>query len=366
MTDHLGAFRAAFNQCRHSTVRNQKISLKASLQRLADATGEAEEADVYGSGALITDFEAEVARLLGKEAALFLPSGTLAQPMALKIWAEEQRSPYVALHATSHLELHEQKGFEILYGLKGVTLGDAHQVPTLAQLQAAALNPLAAVLLELPMREIGGQLPPWDELVAQSQWVRGQGIRLHLDGARLWQCPAAYGKSLAEIAALFDSVYVSFYKDLGGISGAVLAGDQDFIAKARIWLRRAGGNLYSLAPYVIAAREGLREHLPQLPKRRDNAQWLAQQINALAGFSTWPLQPQTNMFRLRIQCQPQRFLEKAARWMRQSGLALITPPYQVGEAHLCCELTIGSAFDQQSRDQWQAAIDAFAAEVLAD
>ncbi len=364
MSDTFTAYRRAFEQCTYTTVRNDKISLKETLQRLADAVTEEEQGDVYGSGQLIESFEREVAALLGKEAALFMVSGTQAQPVALKIWSDEKRSPYVALHATSHLFLHEQNAFQTLYGLQGIALGSAHHVPELDDLKRAARDPLAAILLELPMREIGGQLPPWDELVAQSEWARKNGIRLHLDGARLWQCPASYGKSLAQIAALFDSVYVSFYKDLGGISGAVLAGDKAFIDTARVWQRRTGGNLYSLAPYIVAAREGLKQHLPDMPQRLENALWLADKLNALPGVSTWPKRPQTNMFRLRIACKPAEFFAAATRWMAQNDIAIFTPPYQVGEDHIMCELSIGSAFARKTTDEWEQAINAFAQAVL--
>jgi threonine aldolase len=73
--------------------------------------------------------------------------------------------------------------------------------------------------LELPQREIGGLLPEWDDLVAQAAWTRERGIALHLDGARLWEAAPFYERSYAEIAGLFDSVYVSFYKGLGALAG---------------------------------------------------------------------------------------------------------------------------------------------------
>ena len=107
-----------------------------------------------------------------------MPSGTMAQPIALRIWADLARTDYVALHATSHVALHEYNSYQVLWQLKGCELGESHRVPLLEDLKAVARDPLAAVLLELPMREIGGQLPQWDELVRQSDWAREQGIKL--------------------------------------------------------------------------------------------------------------------------------------------------------------------------------------------
>ena len=356
-------YRAAFRACTLNISRHKPESIKTTLQRLADATSDDEQIDNYGSGELIESFEREVAALLGKEAAVFMPSGTMAQPMALRIWADLARSDYVALHATSHLALHEHNSYQVLWQLKGCELGEPHRVPLLADLQSAARNPLAAILLELPMREIGGQLPEWEELVKQSQWAREQGIKLHMDGARLWQCPAAYDKSLAEIAALFDSVYVSFYKDLGGIAGAMLLGSSDFIERTKVWKRRVGGNLYALFPYIIAAREGLAQHLDTLPQRRLQARWLAEQLNRLPGFNTWPAVPQTNMFRLRIRCQPEAFLTEGEQWMQQHKVALIPPPYRSDEDAIHCEINIGDAFDALSEDEWADWIKTFGQEM---
>lgn len=235
-------------------------------QVLADLAAWADpelEGDRYGAGALIADFEAEIAALLGKEAALFLPSGTMAQPIALRIWADRLGHRAVAFHPTCHLELHEEGAYRELHGLRGVLVGNCFQPLTRADLDAVR-EPVAALLLELPQREIGGQLPSWEELEAQCAWARERGAALHLDGARLWECQPFYGRDYAEIAGLFDSVYVSFYKILGGIAGAALAGPSDLIAEARVWQRRQGGNLVRLFPYVLAARKGMAERLGRI------------------------------------------------------------------------------------------------------
>lgn len=240
-----------------------------------------------------------------------------------------------------------------------MALGRANHVPSLDDLKTAAHSPLAAALLELPMREIGGQLPSWEDLVEQARWCKEQGIRLHMDGARLWQCTAHYDKTLTDISALFDSVYVSFYKDLGGIAGACLAGDADFIERCKVWIRRAGGNLYALAPYIIAAREGLKNHLPHIPERHQNATWYAEQLNRFPHFKTWLLEPQTNMFRLRVDGNPDNTLLKIIEWMTEHDCAMIAAPYDVGEDHFMCELTIGDAFNEKEKADWLTQLNKF-------
>ncbi|MBN1963546.1 MAG: threonine aldolase, partial [Anaerolineae bacterium] len=219
--------------------------------------------DMYGSGAVIEDFEAQIAELLGKPAAVFLPSGTMAQQIALRIWAERSGRCTVAFHPTCHLDLHEQDAYRILHNLRSVRAGNQFRLLTLDDLQAVK-EPLVALLIELPQRHIGGALPTWEELSAIADWARERRIVLHMDGARLWECGPFYARPYAEIAALFDSVYVSFYKTLGGITGAALAGPEDVIAEAKVWQRRHGGNLIRLYPYVLSAQYGLEHRLPRM------------------------------------------------------------------------------------------------------
>lgn len=359
------AYAAAFAGCPLRLHRHQPQSLKLTLEQMANDTGITENADYYGQGKLIEDFEQRIAAMLGKQAGLFMPSGTLAQPIALRIRADNAKNHHIALHPTSHLVLHEQSGYQALWQLKGHLWGQRDKLPTLSELQElTSTQTLSSVLIELPAREIGGQLPAWDELVQQCQWARSQGIKLHLDGARLWQCQAAYNKSLAEIAALFDSVYLSFYKDLGGMAGAMLLGETDFIQQAKIWQRRAGANLHTLAPYVISARAGLEQHLPQMPQRHQQAKWLAKQLNALPGIHTWPKVPHTAMFRLTVRCKSELFFRRACQWMDEHQIALIPPPYAVSENEICSEISVGESLSALPVEQWQQWLDKFSREVL--
>ena len=184
------------------------------LERVAAvvrARGEGFTPDVYGTGNLVEAFEAEMAELLGKDAARFMPSGCMAQPIALRVASDRSGRKTVAFHPTSHLEIHEHHGYRELHGLSSTLIGDASRpivAKDLAVLGEGEEAP-ACLLVELPAREIGGQLPSWDELVELCGAARARGIpHLHMDGARLWQVPAAYGKTLKEVCELFDSVYV--------------------------------------------------------------------------------------------------------------------------------------------------------------
>jgi threonine aldolase len=273
--------------------------MRRRLDALAAAIDDAERADRYGEGERLGRLERRVAELLGKETAVFMPSGTMAQQIALRIWCERGARPTVAFHPTCHLELHEEKGYERLHGLHGTLVGDPHRLIELGDLEALR-EPVAALLLELPQREIGGFLPEWDDLVAQTGWAREHGVALHLDGARLWEAQPFYGRPHAELAGLFDSVYVSFYKGLGGMAGAILAGDAEFVAEARVWQRRHGGTLVTVAPYVIAAETALDERLERMPAYLEHARALAAALATLDGVEVVPDPPQTPLFHIHL------------------------------------------------------------------
>ncbi len=150
--------RAIYSRCERFLGGHGPQRPQATLAALAEAVDPDEQADRYGEGELIEGFEQEVASLLGKEAAVFLPSGTMAQQIALRIWSERKQCRAVGFHPTCHLENHEEKAYQALHGLRGRLVGNARQVISLSDLEGIH-EPLAALLLELPLREIGGQLP---------------------------------------------------------------------------------------------------------------------------------------------------------------------------------------------------------------
>lgn len=284
-------------RCTRAIAHHHRRSPREALAALAAETPPDLDADRYGQGGPLTPFEAEVAALLGKEAAVFMPSGTMCQQIALRLWSERRGGRNIGLHPLNHLDAHEHAAYERLHGLRGVPIGDPARLLTLDDLRATA-EPLAALLIELPQRELGGQLPTWEGLAAISAWCAERGIARHLDGARLWESGPFYGRPYAEIAALFDTVYVSFYKGLGGIAGAILAGPAELIAEARVWQRRHGGNLIALYPYVLAARQGLRERLDRMAAYREKAVAIAAGLARLPGVDVVPDPPQTNMMHL--------------------------------------------------------------------
>jgi len=293
----------------------------SALAHLAERVSPGTPFDRYGEGELVERLERRVAGLLGKEAALFFPTGTMAQQIALRIWADRARVRAVAFHPRCHLELHEHKGYQELHGLRGRLVGGPDRLLTLDDLDEVA-EPVAALLLELPQRELGGRLPEWDELVAQTEWARGRAVALHLDGARLWLCPPYYRRGLDEIAALFDTVYVSLYKDLGAPGGCLLAGPVDVIDEARVWRIRHGGRVFSVWPYVLAAERGLDEVLPRMEEYFARARELAAGLAALDGVDVVPDPPQTPFLHLHLRRDGEGLREAALDIAEERGIWL--------------------------------------------
>lgn len=253
--------------------------------------------DLYGQGELVEGFERRIAGLLGKPAAAFMPSGVMAQLTAVRIWTEAARLDRFGMHPTSHLAHHEEQAFSALMHCHGVPVGDRLRPMTAADLEAVRQS-LACTIVELPIREAGGQLPSWDELEALKAAAQARGIVLHMDGARLWECAAYYARPYAEIAAGFGSVYVSLYKGIGSFAGAVLAGDQAFVDAARLWRRRMGGTLYHMSPMVAAAAMRLDERLACMPALYRRTLSMAAELGRRPMLRVNPQVPHTNMLHL--------------------------------------------------------------------
>ncbi|GGA42371.1 threonine aldolase family protein [Paenibacillus physcomitrellae] len=277
--------------------------------------------DMYGKGEVIEQFERKMAELLGKESAVFFPSGTMAQQIALRIWCDRKGLPKVAYHPLSHLEIHEQDGLKKLHHITPLLLADKDRLITLEDVKALEED-ISCLLLELPQREIGGQLPPFEELEAISAYCRENGIKLHLDGARLLEILPYYEKSAAEVCALFDSVYVSFYKGIGGVAGAILAGGKDFTQEAVVWKRRHGGDLISLYPYIISADYYYEKYGGHMARYYEYAKELAALYNGCEAVKTLPEVPVSNMFHVHIAYPKEQVEPLLIELTEETGLAL--------------------------------------------
>jgi threonine aldolase len=317
--------------------------------------------DRYGDGGVVAELEAEVARLLGKPAAVYLPSGTMAQQAVLRVHADLRGRRTVLFHPMCHLERHEEQAYQRLHGLIGRTVGNVNRLITLADLGSVA-EPAAALLIELPQRDLGGQQPAWDDLVAQCRWAAGTGAAAHLDGARLWEAAAGYGRSPDEIAALFDTVYVSFYKGIGALPGCCVAGPSEVIAQVREWRRRMGGTLFCLWPGAASALSQLAAQLPKMPGYLAHARAIAAELREVAGVRVIPDPPQTSMMHLLLATTRECFIQTARDLATEQGIWTWAEPATTPDPAIArVELSVGEATCGFTAAEAAAVIARFAA-----
>jgi threonine aldolase len=275
--------------------------------------------DVYGDGAVVQDFERKIAELLGFEAAVFCISGTMTQVTALRLAAMDRANAPVALHPTSHIFVHERSNYQLLGHFDALQVGERHRPWTVDDI-ASVPDRLSAVGLEIPMREIGGQLSSWEDLDAIKAHCKQQNIHLHMDGARLWEAAAGYGRPLAEIAAGFDSVYVSLYKGIGGLGGAMLLGSRGFVARAAEWFKRQGGNVIHRSPYVAAAAMQFDARLASMPALFRRTQFLYEVLREHPLIKLNPAAPQANMLHIHLPVSRERALEIRRQLAAEHGV----------------------------------------------
>jgi threonine aldolase len=312
--------------------------------------------DTYGEGGVVAELETVMAELLGFPASVFLPSGTMAQAAALRVHADARASRTVLWHPLSHLQTHEGDAYRRVHGLQGRTVGAPHRLLERRDLEQVP-EPVAAVLLELPQRDLGGQLPPWADLMDQVAWARDRGAAAHLDGARLWEASAGYGRSPAEIASAFDTAYVSFYKGIGALPGCCLAGAVDVVAQVREWRRRLGGTLHGLWPAAASALHLLPERLAEMPDRLVHARAIATALATVDGIRVVPDPPQTPMMHLLFSVTEERFVANARHLAEEQGIWLWPQPMATADPDVVrCELSVGRATCRLPADDVVAAL----------
>jgi threonine aldolase len=314
----LERFREVARSCEEDvfwTPRRTPGQAMGDVARAAEELG-IDQWDVYAERGAVARLEAEVAGLLGKPAAAMFPSGVMAQQAALRVHCDRAGSLRVGIPQLSHLLLHEDDGPRLLHGFRFEHLSTGRTLPTVEDVDRLG-GGLAAVLLELPLRDAGCLLPEWDDLTALTTRARALGVAVHVDGARIWESQPFYDRPLDEIVGVSDSIYVSFYKGLGGLAGACLAGDEEFVAESRRWRKRMGGTVYHLTPYAVAALAGLREHLPRMGAYVAWGRALTEHLVA-AGIRVHPSPPQTNTFELFAHGEADAVNERVIEFMERT------------------------------------------------
>jgi threonine aldolase len=246
------------------------------------------EGDVYGMSGTKADFEKHIAKLVGKSTGLFFTTGIQAQLSAIKIYCEAAKKNIASWHISCHLETAELAAYKEVMHLDRVLLGRVpNELPTVDEIKNVLALPdaerPAVIVVEIPNRVLGCETYTFEELEELSAACRSASVAFHMDGARLWEIEPWYqvtaGKTFSDLGKLFDSVYVSMYKGLGGATGAFLTSNNStFIDEAKLWQRRLGGNAFSTSYYWIDCQRGFNERIGTFARKRDKMIRVAKKI----------------------------------------------------------------------------------------
>jgi threonine aldolase len=260
-----------------------------------------------GEDPSVTQLVETVADLLGKPAAIFLPSGTMCNEIALALHCRPGDEFYC--DRTAHPLHAEAGGAAVLAGAQARSLDGERGIYTAAQLNAA-LSPLSRyapeprlVWVEQTANLAGGTIWRRDDIKAVVEVAKANGMRAHLDGARLFNATAVTGERPSSVVAPFDSAWIDFSKGLGAPVGAALAGDEDFIDGAWRWKQRLGGSMRQAGVLAAAASYALAHHVDRLAEDHVRARRLADALSDMEGIELDAARVETNIVIFGVQRQ---------------------------------------------------------------
>ncbi len=300
--------------------------------------------DCYGDDPTVLALQDEVARRLGKEAAVFVPTGTMANQLAVHVHCRPGDA--IATHPGAHVRIHEDASAAALSGAQIMPIGSRRGY-SLAELQALCAEEACGwprvqlVWLENTIGDAGGitwptQGPSGTQTIAQ--WARASDRRVHLDGARLWNAHVATGTALPELTRGADTVSVCMSKGLGAPMGSLLCGDAETIARARRVRHGLGGSMRQAGIVAAAGLYALEHHLPRLRHDHARAAALANEIEAL---DVWTVpMPETNIVIGRVADHIDAAETLCAR-LRDAGV--ICYPNVAREVRLCVHQGLSDA-----------------------
>ncbi|MGB9991791.1 threonine aldolase family protein [Massilia sp. SM-13] len=298
----------------------------AQLQALL--AGREKVSDSYLSGGAVAELEAKFSALLGKEDTVFLPTGTLANHIAVRLLCGEAR--HALVQQESHLYRDESNAVTNLSGINLVPLAPGRAAPTLAETAAAIERAesgpypikVGAIALESPVRRAQGATLAPPLVAAIAQLARAKGIPMHLDGARLLLMSGMPGFTVQGYCAPFDTVYVSLYKYLNAPFGGVLSGSKPMMAKARALRHQFGASIYNgweAALPALAALDGVEQRWAAVRAAGDQ---LLAALEATPGFRVQRVEQGSNIAVLEI--APERLAGLEAR-LAQAQVRLRAP-----------------------------------------
>ncbi len=280
--------------------------------------------DVMGDDPSVNELEAFVADLLGKEAAVYMPSGTMTNQVALRL--HTQPGDEIFLESEAHIYYYEGGGPAALSGVSCRLLPGENGVFSAAQLKQS-IRPqdphfpsAQMVCVENTHNRSGGRIFPMAAIKEIAQVCQQQDLILHMDGARFWNACVATGIDEAAYAAPFDTVSVCFSKGLGAPVGSALVGTHAQMAQARRFRKMFGGGMRQAGMIAAGALFALQHHRDRLKEDHENAQHLAQGLQNIKGIEIDPQGVQTNIVNFDV---PDSAAEEVAKNLAQEGVAVL-------------------------------------------
>ena len=260
--------------------------------------------DVYGDDPTVNELERRVASLAGMEAALFVPSGAMGNQLAVRVQTE--RGDEVLCDAHSHIYINEQGGIGALSGCLAHPIAFERGAPDPATVTAAVRDPsddhvarVALLCLENTHNRQGGSILPLERLTAIATTARARGLKVHLDGARLWNASVATGVPIRDWAARVDTLAMCFSKGLGAPVGSVLIGGGETIRHARRVRKQWGGGMRQVGILAAGCLHALDHHVERLADDHRRAKRLAAGLRPLPGLRV--PEPETNIVMIELQ-----------------------------------------------------------------
>jgi threonine aldolase len=300
--------------------------------------------DSFARGGTVARLEQRFAELLGKEAAVFMPTGTLANHLAIRQLCGVKTRAVVP--EQSHLYNDTGDCVPRLSGINLIPLASGCPYFTLAELDEAlqrlmtgrVWSPVGAVLIESPMRRQHGQIMPYEAMVAVTRYCKAQGLATHLDGARLYMMSAATGISPSQYVSHFDTVYVSLYKYFGAPFGAILAGPSACLDGLYHERRMFGGGLASASLAAALALKGLEGFAARFGAAMAKGAELIDRLNKREGIRVGRFPHGSNIFP--VELDPDVDVEKFLATLRRSWVFLYPDEGSANQLHLTVNTTI--------------------------
>ena len=292
-------------------LRSDTVTKPTPAMREAMARAEVGD-DVFGDDPTVKELEADTAELLGKEAALFVTSGTMANQLALR--SQTQPGDEILVEAGAHVYYYEGGAPAALSGVMCRCLNGQRGIFTGADVEAALrpsdphFAPTRLVCLENTHNRGGGKIWSLEQIAEVAATARKHGLLIHLDGARLWNAAVASGIPERDYAAPFDTISVCFSKGLGAPVGSALVGSKDVVARAQRFRKMFGGGMRQVGIIAAGALFALRHQHDRLAEDHANAKALASGLAKIEGLEVTPAEVETNMVRFRVLSLPARQL----------------------------------------------------------